>query len=72
MSKVLVAFYSYTGTARRLAQRLCAPQGWAMAEVLERRPRSGAHGTRRCVLDSVFRLTLPKRESTGARPIAIQ
>ena len=55
MSKVLVIFYSYTGTARRLAQLLCAQQGWAMAEVLERRPRTGARGTWRCVLDSVFR-----------------
>ena len=55
MTKVLVIFYSYTGTARRLAQLLCAQQGWAMAEVLERRPRTGARGTWRCVLDSVFR-----------------
>lgn len=57
MSKVLVVFYSYTGTARRLAQLLCAQQRWAMAEVLDRRPRAGAKGTWRCILDSLLRRT---------------
>ena len=55
MSKVLVIFYSYTGTARRLATLLCAQQGWPGAEVIERRAHGGARGTWRCVLDSLLR-----------------
>jgi len=55
MSKVLVVAYSYTGTSRRVAQLLCRQQGWRLAEIAEVRPRSGASGTLRCLLDSLFR-----------------
>ena len=55
MSKVLVVFYSYTGTSRRLAELLHTQQAWQMAEIQEERPRSGVSGTWRCVLDSLFR-----------------
>ena len=55
MSKTLVIAYSYTGTSRRLAGLLCAQQGWPAGDVVELRPRAGAWGTLRCVLDSVLR-----------------
>lgn len=55
MSNALVIFYSYTGTSRRVAELLCSQQNWRMAEVLETRPRRGATGTLRCVLDSALR-----------------
>lgn len=56
MSKILVIVYSYTGTCRRVGQLLCGQQqGWRMAEIVETRPRRGAMGTLRCVLDSIFR-----------------
>lgn len=56
MSKVLVVFYSYTGTCKRTAQLLCSQQGWPLAEIAEVRPRSGVTGTLRCVFESLFRL----------------
>lgn len=61
MSNTLVVVYSYTGVSRRLAQLLCAQQGWTLAEVLDERPRSGAGGYLRSVLDSVLRRQPPVR-----------
>lgn len=55
MSGILVVVYSYTGTSRRVADLLCSQHGWCMAEIAEVRPRSGALGTLRCVLDSLLR-----------------
>ncbi len=59
MSRILVVLYSYTGTCRRLAQLLCSLRGWPVAEITEPRPRSGAWGTWRCVLDSLLRRRPP-------------
>lgn len=57
MSKVLVVVYSYTGSCSRLARLLCSQQkGWQLAEIRLERPRLGAAGYWRCVLDSVLRL----------------
>jgi len=61
MSRTLVITYSYTGTGRKLAQLLRAQHGWAQGEVLELRPRAGAWGTLRCVLDSLLRRHPPVR-----------
>jgi flavodoxin len=55
MNEVLVIFYSYTGTARRVAQRLAAERGWPVGEVVDAAPRAGGRGTWRCVLDSLLR-----------------
>ena len=55
MSRILVVFYSYTGTGRRLARLLAAQQQWPIGEVRELRPRSGKEGNWRCVFDSLFR-----------------
>ena len=54
MESVLVVCYSYTGTARRLAELLCSHHGWPMGVITEKRSRAGATGTLRCVLDSLF------------------
>lgn len=56
MNNVLVIVYSYTGTSRRVAELLCSQQGWPMAEITDARPRGGALGNWRCMLDSFFRL----------------
>lgn len=55
MDSILVVCYSYTGTARRLAQLLCSHHGWPLGEVIEEHPRGAAAGTLRCVLDSLLR-----------------
>ena len=55
MSRILVVFYSFTGTGRRLARLLAAQQQWPIGEVQELRPRSGKEGNWRCVLDSLLR-----------------
>ena len=55
MNKILVVVYSYTGTSRKVAELLCSQQGWHMAEIVETRPRAGALGSWRCLLDSLFR-----------------
>lgn len=55
MPKVLVIAYSYTGTSRRVAALLAAHFDWPLGEVLETRPRAGATGMVRCVLDSLLR-----------------
>ena len=55
MDKILVVFYSYTGTCRLLAELMCAQLGWPRGQVVETRSRAGAMGTLRCVLDSLLR-----------------
>ena len=67
MSKILVVVYSHTGTCRRLAELLCDEQGWPMAEVTDARPRSGALGMWRCLLDSWLRRQ-PPIHYTGLPP----
>jgi hypothetical protein len=55
MDTILVVCYSYTGVTRRLAQLLCSHHGWPLGEILDERPRAGAGGTWRCVLDSLLK-----------------
>lgn len=50
--KILVVYYSYTGTCRRVADLLRASNRCDVAEIKERQPRAGALGYWRCVLDS--------------------
>lgn len=52
---VLAVCYSYTGTARTLAQLLCSHHGWPLGEVVEVHRRAGAIGTLRCIIDSLLR-----------------
>lgn len=56
MEAVLIVYYSRTGTACQVAQRLAAQSGWALAEVGDRRPRAGFSGDARCVLENVLRM----------------
>ena len=67
MSKILVVVYSHTGTCRRLADLLCDEQGWPMAVITDARPRSGALGMWRCLLDSWLRRQ-PSIHYTGLPP----
>lgn len=61
MDQILVVFYSYTGTCRRIAELLCAQLDWRRGEIVETRSRSGAAGTFRCVLDTLLRRRPPIR-----------
>ena len=61
MSRVLVVFYSNTGTARRVADLLCSQKGWARGEITELRARVGWAGQWRCALDSWLRRRPPIR-----------
>jgi flavodoxin len=54
MDRILVVFYSHTGTCRQLAELLCAQHGWPRAEVLDTRSRAGVRGAMRCVLDTLL------------------
>ncbi len=51
MNKVLVVFYSRTGTSRQLASLLAESKGWAVGEITDARP---GRGDWRCVLDSLL------------------
>lgn len=62
-SKVLVVVYSYTGTSLGVAKLICAQHDWPRAAIEETRPRSGAWGYWRCLLDSFLRRHPPIRYS---------
>ena len=51
MEKVLIVYYSRTGTARQAAEELAAHTGWPLAEVSDQASRAGLLGDARCVLD---------------------
>ncbi|AJG19321.1 flavodoxin family protein [Cupriavidus basilensis] len=51
MEKILIVYYSRTGTARQAAEELAAQSGWPLAEVGDQASRSGLLGDARCVLD---------------------
>ncbi len=59
MSKVLIVYYSRTGTARQVAQQLQQLSGWAMTEVRDVHPRAGFSGDLRCIVDSLFGRAAP-------------
>jgi flavodoxin len=54
MDRILIVFYSYSGVSRRAANFLASHRGWALGEITEERPRSGAWGGVRCVIDSLL------------------
>lgn len=68
MAKILVVYYSYTGSSRTVAELLCSQQGWQLAAIEETRPRRGAWGSWRCLLDSFFR-RCPEIREDGLSPI---
>ncbi len=56
--KVLVVFYSRTGTTRRLAEAAARVAGWDVEELIDTRPRAGLLGYLRSAIDGTFeRLT---------------
>ncbi|MES3000105.1 MAG: flavodoxin [Pseudomonadota bacterium] len=55
MDNVLVVAYSNTGQSLRLARLLCSHTGWPLATIADEKPRAGAAGTLRCMLDSLLR-----------------
>lgn len=62
MSKsVLVVVYSYTGTSMAVARLMCIQQNWNLGWIEETRPRRGAWGSWRCVLDTLLRRHPPIR-----------
>jgi hypothetical protein len=61
MDSILVVCYSYTGTARRVAQLLSSHHGWPLGQVVETRSRAGTSGYLRSVLDSLLRRRPPVR-----------
>ncbi len=60
-SKVLVVYYSHTGTARHVAQMLSRMQEWPRGEVVDTDPRHGPYGRWRCIVDSMLRRSPPIR-----------
>jgi hypothetical protein len=64
MRKTLVIVYSLTGTGRRLADLFARRQGWPVAEVLDRWPRTGRLGMLRSALDAALRRR-PRIRYTG-------
>ncbi|MEJ8850670.1 flavodoxin [Variovorax rhizosphaerae] len=61
MKKVLVIFYSLTGTSRSVAKLLCAQQNWPMAEITQVHRRTGGWGNLLCIVDSMLHLRPPIR-----------
>ncbi|GAB7540581.1 flavodoxin family protein [Cupriavidus sp. 8B] len=51
MEKILIVYYSRTGTSRQAAEELAAHTGWPIAEVGDQVSRAGLLGDARCVLD---------------------
>ena len=56
MDSILVAYYSYTGNSRRVAELLASHHGWPLGEITDATHRSGAL---RCLLDSLLRRQPP-------------
>lgn len=68
MAKVLVVYYSRSGTTRRLAQAIARIGGWDVEEVIDARDRSGLLGYFRSALDaSLSRLTTLQPERLDPR-----
>lgn len=54
-SKILIVFYSHTGTGRHVAQMLARMQEWPRGEVVDADARHGGFGRWRCIVDSMLR-----------------
>jgi flavodoxin len=53
-SKVLIVFYSRTGSTRALAHALADELACPVEELIDRRPRSGVVGLLRCAIDAAL------------------
>lgn len=54
MSKVLIVYYSRTGTTRKVAAELAAMGGWDLERVIDTRSREGFLGYLRAGFDALF------------------
>lgn len=54
MPKVLIVYYSRTGTTRKVAAELAAISGWDLERVIDTRPREGLLGYLRAGLDALL------------------
>lgn len=54
MAKVLIVYYSRTGTTRKVAAELAAISGWDLERVIDTRPREGLLGYLRAGLDALL------------------
>jgi flavodoxin len=54
VSRVLIAYYTRTGTTREVAESLRQMTGWAVGEVCDVQPRAGLMGDLRCVFESLL------------------
>jgi len=61
MNKVLIVYYSRSGTTRQVAQQLQLMSDWAIGEVRDVHARAGLGGDLRCIVDSLFARSAPYR-----------
>ena len=52
MSNILLVCYSRTGNTRLVADELTQLTGWPLALIRDSKPRAGASGDWRCMLDA--------------------
>lgn len=64
MNKVLIVFYSYSGTCRRVSSMLSASYGWPTTEIIDVQPHRSVW---RCMVDSLLRRR-PEIRCTGPSP----
>ena len=55
MSNILLVCYSRTGNTRLVADELTQLTGWPLALIRDSKPRAGASGDWRCMLDAWLR-----------------
>lgn len=67
MDSVLVVCYSLTGVSRQAAQLLASHMGWPLGSIEDERPRRGAPGYGRCMLDVLLQRQ-PAIRYTGPAP----
>lgn len=55
MTRIGIVFYSRSGTARAVAERLAAMTHWPVHEICDPQPRLGLRGDLRCIVDVLFK-----------------
>lgn len=57
MTRIGIVFYSRSGTARAVAERLAAMTHWPVHEIRDSQPRVGLRGDLRCIADILLKRT---------------
>ncbi|WP_116793514.1 flavodoxin family protein [Achromobacter dolens] len=55
MTRIGIVFYSRSGTARAVAERLAAMTQWPVHEIRDPQPRLGLRADLRCIVDVLFK-----------------